>query len=160
MDGIKDDESSLLELTAFNVKDAAGKYVQLVDESTGNQAACCMVDWLYNQDLGKSREEIRAERDQRRQNEKRGNTGEIKDWSASARQEAEKEAELVEALSQEAESQEADKDKKLTREERRRRRRERRRKRRVERKNRNEDVAEIETETASSFAGFNSDETV
>ena len=49
MDSIKNEESSTLELhNSFNVSEVAGKYVQLVDESTGEQAACCMVDWLYN----------------------------------------------------------------------------------------------------------------
>ena len=64
MDGIKNEESSTLDLRdSFNVSDVVDKYVQLVDESTGEQAACCKVDWLYNQNLGKSREEIRGERD-------------------------------------------------------------------------------------------------
>ena len=45
-----------------------------------------MVDWIFNTNLGGTREDIRARRDQRRKNKRRGNNKKPVDWSKSSRE--------------------------------------------------------------------------
>ena len=59
MTGISDAKEIHTEMLTFGINKATKYgYIQLTEDSTGEQAACCMVDWIYNKDLGGSREEI------------------------------------------------------------------------------------------------------
>ena len=65
MTGITDGVKKELSQTAeqFSVERAAKSYVQLMDDETGKEVACCSVNWLQNHEKG-SRKKLLERREQ------------------------------------------------------------------------------------------------